>query len=558
METLLLAAPEIATQLARVRNRTGRVALDTGIAMAVPALLAWLAVVMPLDWLIGLPRWARALFLLAGIGGSGFVLFYFGIRRWMHKPDNDHTALSIERALPEFRSRFIASVQLVRQTENAPPALVRALLNETVALTRQVDFHRVVKTDKLRLWLKIGATALVLAVALWWVGGRASWPLFQRACLVEVPLPRKTQIIGFSGDRVIAVGDDLRIEANAAGVVPIAGKLWLRTASGKRQDFTFDADPMNKAHFFRSLQSVQESFDYWIELGDNKTPTAQVRVRPRPTVLSLVCQQHWPDYTKLAPQFRSPGELKLLAGSRLSVRLKASAPLRSATLRLVGADKNVALKQFELKASATQPPEWIGVAEIPAKDVSGMTFRLVDTEGVESKGMAVYRIEIVPDQPPTVRVLWPVRREELVTAKATLLVVFEAKDDYGIANVRLHYATNWNEGAPHKTITLDLGNEEPKSLTRRFEWKLDRLIPPLVEGDVVDYWIEARDTNNVTGPSIAILPEHYQARVVSEEQKRADLTNRLNDTLQGLNDVRQGQEELAKRLGDLIQEKPQP
>ena len=185
-----------------------------------------------------------------------------------------------------------------------------------------------------------------------------------------------------------------------------------------------------------------------------------------------------------------------------------------------------------------------------------MTFHLVDEEGVESKGMAVYRIEIVPDQPPAVRVLWPLRREELVTAKATLLVVFEAKDDFGIASVRLHYATNWIEDAPHKTISLDLGNEEPKSLTRRFEWKLDRLIPPLVEGDVVDYWIEARDTNNVTGPGVATIAEHYQARVVSEEQKRADLANRLNDTLQGLNDVRQGQEELARRLGDLIQEKP--
>ena len=74
---------------------------------------------------------------------------------------------------------------------------------------------------------------------------------------------------------------------------------------------------------------------------------------------------------------------------------------------------------------------------------------------------------------------------------------------------------------------------------------------------MVDYWVEARDTNNVTGPGIAIIPEHYHARVVSEEQKRADLTNRLNDTLQGLNDVRQGQEELARRLGDIIQEKPQ-
>jgi hypothetical protein len=171
-QPLSVVSPVIATRLASVRNRTGRVALETGIAMAVPALIAWLAVVMPLDWLVGLPRWARALFLLAGVGGAGFVLFWFGIRRWMNKPDNDRTALSIERALPEFRSRFIASVQLARQNENTPPALVRALLKETEALTRQVDFQRVVKTDKLRLWLKIGAAAFVFAVVLWLYGGR--------------------------------------------------------------------------------------------------------------------------------------------------------------------------------------------------------------------------------------------------------------------------------------------------------------------------------------------------------------------------------------------------
>ena len=55
---------------------------------------------------------------------------------------------------------------------------------------------------------------------------------------------------------------------------------------------------------------------------------------------------------------------------------------------------------------------------------------------------------------------------------------------------------------------------------------------------------------------IAIIPDHYQARVVSDEEKRADLAARLNDTLNGLKDVRQGQEELSKRLGDFINELP--
>ena len=171
--------------------------------------------------------------------------------------------------------------------------------------------------------------------------------------------------------------------------------------------------------------------------------------------------------------------------------------------------------------------------------------------------MAVYRIEIVPDQPPAIRVLLPQRREELVTQRATMLLAFEAKDDFGVARVLLHYAVNWHEGAPHRILDLDLGGEQPRTLTRRFEWKLERLAPPLSEGDTVDFWFEARDANDVTGPGVTILAEHNQARVVSEADKRADLAERLNDTLQGLNDVRQGEEALAKRLGELIEAKPQ-
>ena len=49
------AAPELAGHLARVRERQGRVALQTGAAMALLALLGWLAIEMPLDWLVELP-----------------------------------------------------------------------------------------------------------------------------------------------------------------------------------------------------------------------------------------------------------------------------------------------------------------------------------------------------------------------------------------------------------------------------------------------------------------------------------------------------------------------
>ena len=558
------AAPALAAHLDHVRRRQSDVALRTGLAIALAALLAWLAIGMPLDWLLELPFAARAVMLACGLSGAAVLAWRFGIRAWLHRPDDDRVALAIERALPQFRSRFIASVQLARQRDagdsdaahgGVSGSLVNALIEETAGVAADAPFDDAVNTDALRRWARIAALATVCAAALWFAGGRASWPLFQRAWLVNVPVPHKTMIVAFTGDRVIALGDDLRIEATAAGSIPKSGRLLIESAGGRRQEFSLDANAAEPVRFARTLQSVQENFRYRIELGDNRTESAGVRVHARPAVAGLACEQQWPAYTKLPPTRRAPGNLKLLAGSKLSVRLTATAPLRSATLRLTGDDATKPIRSTALVADKSSG-EWIGTAEIPAKDVTGVTFHLVDEEGVESRAMSVHRIEIVPDLPPTIRILQPVRREELLTQKATLLLGFEAKDDFGVAKVLLHYAVNWTEDAPHKTVELDLGGEQPKVLTRRFEWKIERITPAPAENDTIDFWLEARDANDITGPGIAVMPEHWQARIVSDEEKRADLANRLNDTLQSLDAVRQSQQDLAQRLGDLIHEKP--
>ncbi len=528
--------------------------------MAFPVLLLWLAITMPLDWIVELPRWARALLLAIAFSVAAFVAWRFGIREWLHRPSDEAVALRIEKALPEFRSRFIASVQLSHEGDNS---LVRALVLETTTIAGTAAMKDVVKRARFIHWAKVGAGLAIAATAACILVGKQSWPLFQRAFLVETAVPRKTQIVNKTGNRVIALGDDIRIEATANGTVPSIGKLRITTASGKRQEFALDPVLSNPRSFLRTLQSVQESFTYTLELGDNRSPGAEIKVRPRPTLVKADAAQLWPAYTGLPPKPRAMSDLKILAGSKLSLRLKSSASLRAASVRFMSPDRKTVVRDAALKPLpvAAEPGkmapmnEWEIVADVPSRDATGLTFHLVDEEGVESKGMAVYRLEVVPDEPPTIRVLWPVRREELVTRAATLLVSFEAKDDFGVSKLRLHYGVNWNPGTPYKTIELDLGGESPKAITRRFDWRIEWL--NVAEGDVVDYWLDAMDGNTVTGPGVGVVAEHYQARVVSEADKRADLASRLDDTLRGLNDVKEGQDELSKRLGDMIQARPQ-
>lgn len=539
-------APALRQHIAFVRVTVARAALLTGLVMATPVVIVWLAITMPLDWAVELPLWGRAVCMILGLGFAAFVAWRFGVRDWVRRLADESVALRIEKALPEFRGRFIASVQLSREDDGA---LVHALVGETAALAKKARLRDVVDRSRLRRWAKVCAALLCACAVGWWMAGSASWALFQRALLLNVAVPRMTKIVTFTGSLVVALGDDVRIDAIAGGVIPAAGKLRLKTLSGKQQEFSLDA---RSGGFSRTLQSVQESFDYVIELGDSRSVKSRVKVRPRPSVAKVEATQIWPDYTALPPRARLMSDLKLLAGSKLQIRLKASAILRSATMRFLAADQKSVIRETSLKPNLS---EWELTADVPAKDAAGIAFYLVDEEGVESKTTTIYRLEVVPDKAPEVRVLWPVRREELVTRGATLLISFEAKDDYGIAKMRLNYGVNLNANEPHKTVELDLAGANSTNVTRRFEWQLDRI--GATEGDMIDYWLEAVDGNTATGPGVGALAERYQARVVSEAEKRADLAARLDDTLRGLSDVKDGQEELSKRLGEMIQIKGQ-
>src|SRR4051794_544096 len=105
---------QVTDRIREVRERQRRVALWTGLTMAFCALLLWLAFEMTLDWLTALHWPVRALIFIGGFGGTGWLAWKIGIEPFRQPISDDTAALMIEREMPVFRSRFIASVQLAR------------------------------------------------------------------------------------------------------------------------------------------------------------------------------------------------------------------------------------------------------------------------------------------------------------------------------------------------------------------------------------------------------------------------------------------------------------
>jgi hypothetical protein len=552
----------LSRKIVALRRRHLSVAVLTGLAIGVSVAVELLALEIFADWWLELPWVARVLLLILQVALFAGILFRLVLLPLLRQPDDDEVALMVEKARPKFRSRLIASLQLTRPGAIPPGSsaeLVTALIAETQAMAQEIDFRPIVPTERLKKFGAMAAMVLLIGIIGVAAGRETAWDLLKRAFLSHIPVPRKTRISVQDGDKIVGIGDNVRLEAFVQGIVPANGKVEVRFRTRRTQEYPLEQDKENKIRFGRSIENVQDSFTYVIYLNDGVSETYQVKAIPRPTIATIDCEQEYPAYTRLKPAKRSLGDLALLAGSRLKLSAVATKPIKNASLKFVGVDG-----EFPMQLSADNPKLLAGEFPVPAKGLTGFSIQMLDTEGMESRDSAIYRIDVIPDKAPVVRITYPDRKEELITRQATMIVGIDAVDDFEIAKVRLKYRiAPPASGTPGpedvtdtagKTIDLDLEGQTPQRLKRRHEWKIGDFRPLLSEGTAIEYWVEVEDNNNVTGPGIGTT-EHQLAKVVSESDKRADLLNRAGDYLGSISDLASDQEKLNKNLGLLIREK---
>ena len=550
------------TKISAVRAKHASVAVGTGTAVAVGTMVLGLAVGMLLDWWLDLPRWIRAAFLAIDLALLIIIVLYQILIPIFTSPDDEQFALQVEDAHPEFRTRLIASIQLSRPEAvpaGASQSLVRAMVMQTELLAETLNFTQVVKTDHLVKLSLLAGLILLMGMAGFVVGrrGGVSTDLLARAFLSNTPVPRKTHIEVVQGSRKVGRGDTVILGAKAGGVIPSAGTLDIRFESGRRQSFSLDARADDKTTFTRTLENAQDSFRYRVNLGDNTTGWYDVDVLPPPVVTRLECRQVYPAYTRRGTVSRSLGDMSILNGSRLILKVTSNNPLDK-TSNVVHLVNPETIPDVRLSIDPKDPRQAIADVAIPPK-TSGFSIHLRDGNGLENKDPAVYRVDLVADKDPTVQITYPEQKEQLVTRIATIEIGFDAADDFGIARLSLKFKVDDGRVQSIPLAIARPGEPQPRSLHNRYVWAISKLTPlspaqPTLEGSNIEYWLEAEDNNDVNGPGIG-SSDHFTARVVSEAEKRAEILARLGASIQDVQRGMDDQEKLHRSLGDLILER---
>jgi hypothetical protein len=556
--------PRLVKKLKGIGRKYFFVNFTDRLSQGIAAAMMMLPVQMALDWLVDLTFFERFLILAADLGLLGYFVHRYLAPLILRPLDLEACALKVEKHWPRFRGRMIATVQFGKGRSSADsPELIAVLQQETDGRTATMNFGEIVPTKSMRRRFMAAVLLVAIFIGLFILTEPGSIALIKRVFLIPAAVPRKTGIICLSGNKIIPAGDSVTLEAQATGIIPSHGRVTLTDDTGKIREITMDPEKGQSDHFSLKVDRIESSLSYTITLNDATSDTYTVKTIPRPLVTAIDCEQVYPPYTGLPNAKRTVGNLALLAGSKLKIHATTNSKVVKAMIKLIGVDKTI-----PLAIGGPDETELTGQFDIPAADLTAFSIQITNVAGIVSGDETQYRVDLIPDRAPTIELTFPERLRELNTLKAHPTIAFVASDDFGLYKISLCYrivqdtdtpAVDANGNPlpppPPTKIEMDMPKDShPLNMKNRYVLDFSTIKPPLTEGMTLEYWMEAEDGNNVTGPGVTDS-EHHTIKIVSEIEKKADIMNRWVDELSTITEISQTQQNVNKDLGDIIQGK---
>ena len=535
-------------KLARTRFSILAVELARRIAITFSVIVTLLTSLLFLDLLADLDIQTRSLLLFSIITLTA-ILTIWSLFSLITKWKNDETlALEIERKNKDFDSRLISSIQFAKRKakfpENAPMSMVHNMILETKDVSKKFNFLKIVNPKALTRATLI-FFVIIITSGIWVYSEKDNIPiLVKRALGEQIEIPRDTTIIEEPNISKVGIGDNIQMtfKVKSKKNSELKANLNIEYNSGRNVKVSLERTEKEPDTYTGTIEDVPESFSFDAQIDDAKTETLTVTAIERPTIKNISATQVYPEFTKQSPTNHVPGDFTFFPGSEVTINIESSKELDSGNLKFLGLDN-----QMPLSVNEANKKEGVAKIKIPSQSLSGFSVSLTDSDEMDSKNNAIYKISLLTDLPPEIRITYPKRSEELVTRKATLLIKYEAIDRFGVNSINLKYKREENE-----IVTIPLMKEESskKQISDSYEWNLGSLKTGLSEGDQIEYWLEASD-QNISGLNIS-SSEKLSLKVVTPEEKRADLLGRTSDALGSVDEATNDQENLNKDLESII------
>lgn len=448
------------------------------------------------------------------------------------KPDYYGQARKVGLFFPSLRDELLNAMQLASMEKSGryySSSMADAAFRQVYLRTRAVDFSEAANFLKAKKLLPYMSGLIAAATILFALSGdlRAAAGRLYNFDSEFIP-PARFVFHIVPGNSHITRGQDIYIKARISGPVP--KEVFIATKSAEETDFQYRqlyADSTGLYTF--EVTAVRISFDYFFRAEDVSSGGYRIEVVDRPVIKTLDLTITPPGYSgQTAVTQKDNGNVTALPGSRMSFSISSTKTLKNAYLEFNDSTT------FRLNVDGSNAAGTYTVR----KDIDYRII-LTSTDGNKNESPITYSVKTLADASPSIEMILPARDITLSEDNRAAFLL-KIGDDYGFSRLVLHYSVT-NEGHSAASMQLDVPfAKNSKAEDVNYIWNLTNL--NLSSKDVVSYYFEVLDNDNVNGPKSARTAT-YSIRIPSLDEL--------------LNSADKTQDNAEKKLSNLLKEAAQ-
>jgi hypothetical protein len=470
---------------------------------------------------------------------------------------DEATAARVGRSFPSINDRLVDILQLYRERAAAARTgaplysveLIDASFEDLRRDAGPLDFSSIVSlagSRRLTRLLGIAAGVAILLFVLFpapFFG--SAYRLWNYTQVFAAPLPFRLVVL--PGDTEVVKGENVTIVVRVEGESQHQVVLTSRP-EGQTTDDEHLLEASASGEFRYEFNALKSTTHYAASSGDVRSDEYVLTVTDRPVVRLLRLALAFPSYTGLPARELddNAGDVTALKGTRISFSVEANKDLAEAAV-VFSDSARLAMAVRGARASATSVLMKERTYHLLLKDSDAV----VNAEPIE------YSLRTVPDAPPTVSILIPGMNLD-ITETSTLPLLVKITDDYGFSRLRLAYKLVHSRyeqpAAEFTTVPIPLPQGIGTEGNVAYTWALDGL--HLAPEDVVSYYVEVFDNDNISGPKSAVS-EVFTLRLPSLDEIFAEVDKGHEASLETMKEVQKTAEQSRKDLEDEQMQKNQ-
>jgi hypothetical protein len=411
-------------------------------------------------------------------------------------------ARTAEHKCPQFEERLLTFSERVEQNPSDP--FLELLAADTLSVAEQAEPKEIARTA----WIfSFSSAAAAAALVLLWLATSGPGFLGYGTSLLWGGVPKGGvkpyyDIKVEPGNRTVRKRSDQAITARLVGFTAPKVRFFAKYASSSRwEQAEMGTEPGGSAYQFL-IAGVPETLEYYVEAGGVRSQSYKLNVVDLPSVKNIRVTYRYPAWTGMKDRVEDPGgDLRAVEGTTAEVAIQTDKPLSTGAILLDDGSK-LALRQGgagELVASV--PIQKDGLYHVAAVE-NGEDVRLSED----------YFIEAQKQRPPEVKIARP-GRDFRATPIEEVTVQVEAKDDFGLKDMALHYSVN---GGAEKTVSMlpakDSRNSSGTTVLALEDFKVE-------PGDIVSLYATAKDARATSNTDMFFIEAQPFERNYSQSQQ---------------------------------------